>query len=186
MSAPFADDDRAFIRGILTSPADFTGWLAYADFLDERNDPRAEFLRLELRKDDPDLSPTARADLLARVEELREQFDPEWVAVFDRPKVENCRDPFAYRCPEKWEHLRATDDPEVRVCDACRDRVHYCHTLTEARKHAGMGHCVAVSLGVERYPNDLRPAEEYVTMGIMLPDPPPAPDEPPRRRWRFW
>lgn len=193
MSAPFTSEDRAFVRNILNNPADLTGWLVYADWLDEHGDSRAEFIRLELKKDDPDLTRADREHLMERLEELREQIEPEWVAVFDRPKVEHCE--FEYRCPKQWESLRATADPEVRACDECRQKVYYCHTLYSARAHAERGQCVAVSLGVERYPGDLDvDARAGMLMGVMafpddMPEPKPGDDEssPPRRSWwKFW
>lgn len=50
------NDDKDFIRAILADPADDTLRLVYADWLEERGDPRAEFLRLELALVDvPDL-----------------------------------------------------------------------------------------------------------------------------------
>ncbi|VTT99196.1 unnamed protein product [Gemmataceae bacterium] len=50
MSAPLSFEDKAFVRAILNSPADLTGWLAYADWLDEHEDPRATFIRLEVKR----------------------------------------------------------------------------------------------------------------------------------------
>jgi uncharacterized protein (TIGR02996 family) len=187
MSAPFTDEDRAFLRGILTNPADLTGWLAYADWLDEHDDPRAEYIRLQVRRgeltpDDPELS-----TIDDRLRELREGFNRYWVAFFDRPPVEHCLPEFSFKCPKQWQDLGLTREVGVRHCDDCRQSVYYCNTLAEARAHARRGRCVAVSLAVARYPGDLADEPEvylHTTMGIMaLPDPPPT-----RRRpwWKFW
>ena len=47
----FTPDDRAFIRKILSNPAELTAWLVYADWLDEHDNPlHAEFLRLMARR----------------------------------------------------------------------------------------------------------------------------------------
>jgi hypothetical protein len=53
--------------------------------------------------------------------------------------------------------LRPTGDRAVRSCDACQQNVHYCDTITEARRHAQDGHCIAVDLGVIRRERDLEP-----------------------------
>jgi len=184
MSAPFTDEEHAFLRGILTNPADLTGWLAYADWLDERSDPRAEYLRLqvrrgELRPEDPEL-----AAVDDRLRNMREEFNPYWVAFFDRPPVEHCLPEFSFKCPKQWQDLAITPEVGVRHCGDCRQSVYYCDSLSDAQDHARQGRCVAVSLAVARYPGDLGDVPVVVNMvGLMLPDPPPV-----RRRpwWKFW
>ena len=42
-------DEAAFLAAIAAEPADDTRRLVYADWLDERGDPRGEYLRLELQ-----------------------------------------------------------------------------------------------------------------------------------------
>ena len=184
----FTTDDKAFIRAILANPAELTGWLVYADWLDEHDNPaQAEFLRLmarrgQLRNTDPE-----KYTVEERLRELRAALEPVWVEVFDRPKIENCDAVFRFKCPNLWESLKVTGDPTVRHCAACEKKVHYCHTLPEAQSHARRGNCVAVQLGVLRFPDDLKPRErdefEYITLGMpALPEP-----QPPRRPWwKFW
>lgn len=188
----FTDDDRAFLRGIMSNPAELTAWLVYADWLDEHDDPRAEFLRLEVKRLAHDTSQTERFGIVARLEELRSALDPDWVAIFDRPRVENCDKLFAFKCPKQWEKLKGTDDPTVRHCDACQKQVYYCNTMRQAYDHAQKGDCVAIAEGVARFPGDLDhdPDQPRVirTMGIMyMPDPEPEPPPPTRRPWwKFW
>lgn len=43
------EDDIAFQRAILANPSDTTLKLVYADWLQERDDPRAEFVRLQVQ-----------------------------------------------------------------------------------------------------------------------------------------
>jgi uncharacterized protein (TIGR02996 family) len=188
MPVTLSDEDKAFLRAIINNPAELTAWLAYADWLDERDDPRGRFIRLELRRLDPGITQTERYGVIAGLEDLRPNLDPDWVAVFDRPRIENCDELFAFKCPKRWEELKGTADPAVRHCEACGKSVHYCHDLTAAYAHARRGACVAVGEGVPRYPGDLEhdPAEPRVarTMGLlMMPEPPP-----PRRQpwWKFW
>ena len=40
-------EDEAFIRAIVQSPGDETARLVYADWLDDRDDPRGTYLRTE-------------------------------------------------------------------------------------------------------------------------------------------
>ena len=113
------------------------------------------------------------------------------VAVFDRPGIENCDDLFAFKCPRKWERLRAAGRADVRSCDVCRKDVYYCHTIGEARAHAREGRCVAVAQTVERLHNDLseRAPGEYCGLPVLgrlrVPDDPP-PVITRRPWWKFW
>lgn len=43
------EDDIAFQRAILANPSDTTLKLVYADWLQDRADPRAEFVRLQIQ-----------------------------------------------------------------------------------------------------------------------------------------
>jgi uncharacterized protein (TIGR02996 family) len=84
-------DDEAFIRAIVEARGDDTPRLAYADWLDERDDPRSKFLRAEhewarkRRKKDAVLKLAAKLDAL-------------WVARVSRPPVGAC-----------CEHIRFAD-----------------------------------------------------------------------------
>ncbi|MBA4062630.1 MAG: hypothetical protein C0501_02770 [Isosphaera sp.] len=187
MSPPLSAADAAFVRAVLNNPAELTAWLVYADWLDEHDDPRGRFIRLEVRRHDPDLTEAERYWVTGELGNLRPTLDPDWVAVFDRPPIENCDELFAFRCPKKWEALRGTDDPGVRHCDACGKAVHYCRDLWEAYGHARRGACVAVAGGVARHPGDLGhdPTAPRVLemIGLLR-----MPEPPPRRRpwWKFW
>ena len=191
MSHPaFTDDDKVFIRAILTNPAELTAWLVYADWLDEHDDSiRADFLRLSVRLSAPETTQTERFGILAQLEDLRPMLDADWVAVFDRPHIENCDERFAFQCPKQWEKLRGTEDPTVRHCDGCQKKVYYCRTMRDAYKHARQGDCVAVDSSVPRVPDDLAhdPDGPQIvrTMGLLLRSEPEP--EPPRHPWwKFW
>jgi hypothetical protein len=59
----------------------------------------------------------------------------------------------------------------VRLCDACREQVHYCDSVETARDQARQGHCVAVTLGVARREGDLNPPPEpRMLLGLIRPD----------------
>jgi uncharacterized protein (TIGR02996 family) len=78
-------DERAFFRAISSKPLDRTVRLVYADWLEERNDPRAEFVRVqvqlsELPPDDP-----SRPAVEAREQKLRAACPAYWLARLDPP-----------------------------------------------------------------------------------------------------
>lgn len=79
-------DEEAFLRAIGNAPADDLSRLGYADWLEERGDPRAAYLRLSVqaanraRESLPldDLRPALRAALVTAPVEWRERVGP-WV-----------------------------------------------------------------------------------------------------------
>jgi uncharacterized protein (TIGR02996 family) len=148
------NDDSAFIRAIVARPDDDTVRLVYADWLEERGDPRGEFLRLEAA-----LARSRDARQISagqtRLQALRKEIAPDWLAQMSRSKIELCESQFAFQCPKQWDKLRPTDEPGVRFCDACSENVYYSHTIEEARQHAWRFRCVAVDAGVERKEGDL-------------------------------
>jgi len=176
-------DDRAFLDRILTTPADSTPRLVYADWLDEAGTPgeaaRAEFLRLQAEL------PRARKGrgraIRSRLRELAASLEPDWLAVVSELAIENCGAggtavdrfslrtiEFDYQCPRQWEQLRATDNDGIRYCEACHQDVYYCDTIMSAREHVEEGHCVAVDIGLPRKPRDLEPPRRMV--GFISPE----------------
>jgi uncharacterized protein (TIGR02996 family) len=173
--------DQSFFKAVIDQPDNDTLRLVYADWLEEQSDPRSQFLRLEaeLRTLPAD---SLRARLKrARLRQLRSRCDPAWLAQMDRTRIENCNRLTLLVCPQQWEKLRPTGEPDVRFCETCRKTVHYCPSIGEARRHASQGHCVAVDSRVERRPGDLgadRPRlPAGVIMGFRMPFPEPQPGQ---------
>jgi uncharacterized protein (TIGR02996 family) len=80
------DNELAFLTTILKTPADDVGRLVYADWLQERRDVRAEFLRLDCQLTRLDSAkPSSR--LRRRFEELGRTLDPDWVALVRRQQA---------------------------------------------------------------------------------------------------
>jgi uncharacterized protein (TIGR02996 family) len=76
---PVDPAEEAFLQGIRADPLDNTVRLVYADWLAERGDPRADYVRvlcawLALRR------PASGAALIERERELRAGLDPGWLA----------------------------------------------------------------------------------------------------------
>ncbi|HSQ56088.1 MAG TPA: TIGR02996 domain-containing protein [Gemmata sp.] len=190
----FTAEDNAFLRAILDIPEDRNTWLIYADWLDDRGDPRAEFLRLAvtqrlMTEDDP-----ARPEIDARLTQLRAELHPQWMMMFDTAPVGNC-----HGC--HWGDLTATDVPDIRICHRCKEAVIYCHTLDEARQYASCGQRVALSTrilaeDVAREPAfqedapepelvfDVEDAWENYLPAVAPPRATPAARR--RRWWKFW
>jgi uncharacterized protein (TIGR02996 family) len=147
--------DDPFLRDLLAKPDDRQTRQVYADWLEERGDPRGEFLRLEdalaaLPKKDP-----SRQKLQTRLRELRAAISPEWLAQLDKARIENCGVEFEFQCPKQWEELKPTETARVRFCDACQRNVYHCATVQEAQEHADRRECVAVDSRVVRVRGDL-------------------------------
>jgi uncharacterized protein (TIGR02996 family) len=192
------NEESAFLRAIAEDPNDEGTRLVFADWLEERGDPRAEFIRLDcaVRR------MTGREEDYGEVQdrwwELRAELDPAWRAVLGQSVIENCHVRFQFRCPARWQKLKATELPMVRLCDRCHKEVHYCDTIEKAKEHACAGHCVAVDLRVDRHPGDLAEGE-FELEGLLMGDMGDF-DEgeldldgalvalPPRKKpwWKFW
>jgi len=73
------EDDTAFQRAILANPADTTLKLVYADWLQDRADPRAEFVRLQVQLNGMVESESA-AQATEWLGKMGSNLDPKWVA----------------------------------------------------------------------------------------------------------
>jgi uncharacterized protein (TIGR02996 family) len=83
-------EENAFIEAIRSSPHDDDTRLVYADWLEERADPRAEYLRLDVALANIGYSvlPSVReeeANQQKRLEELSHTLAPEWRVAMSRP-----------------------------------------------------------------------------------------------------
>jgi uncharacterized protein (TIGR02996 family) len=167
-------DESAFLQALLADPTDDDLRLVYADWLEEHGQPafapRVEFLRLTAEQVTNPGSKSQQKARLQRLQQLAAGLETDWLAVASRLPLENCQKKrreaetrrgysirFDYLCHRRWEDLNTTEDQTVRFCDGCRQQVHYCDTIMEARKHAKNGHCIAVDLGVIRREDDLAP-----------------------------
>ena len=136
-------DDEAFLSEIQKSPYDDTPRFVYADWLEERGDPRAEYLRLECEIAALQKGDALFKELQPRLHELRQNLDVRWIAAVGRTKVGNCGT-FAFACPQRWEKLKKTGNPRQRHCDVCHRTVYYCETGDDVKYRALRGECVAI------------------------------------------
>jgi uncharacterized protein (TIGR02996 family) len=71
--------DEGFLRAIQDDPGDDSVRLIYADWLDERGDPRGEFIRVQCRLAHLSPDDEARPGLLERERELLEKHAEKWL-----------------------------------------------------------------------------------------------------------
>ena len=100
-------DDDAFLQAVVAAPGDDAPRLVYADWLDERGDPRGAYLRAEIAWAQGDR--TAGHDHLIRVGEL---LDPIWVARITRPPAGVCCDKVHFRDVEPSPSLSELAEAE--------------------------------------------------------------------------
>jgi uncharacterized protein (TIGR02996 family) len=77
-------EEAGFIRAIIATPGDWTPRLAYADWLEERSDARAELLRLLYTFSQLGDAVGDGDTTLVRLRELQVSLDPRWVALMYR------------------------------------------------------------------------------------------------------
>jgi uncharacterized protein (TIGR02996 family) len=145
--------ERAFLEALQAESEDDGLRLVYADWLEERGDPRSEYLRVEVQLANRIEDPRRRLALEARLSELQKHLNMLWTEVVARSAcILNCGASdgrplvrFTFLCPNQWGMLQPTDDPAVRFCAGCQQKVYRCETTAQARDHALSGHCIAIS-----------------------------------------
>src|SRR5262245_13561869 len=151
-------EEDAFVAAILAAPHDDTPRLVFADWLDERGDPRGELLRIatELEALEAADPPTDIRGRLARVRRIgqltrrwRELIRPEhraWLAVVHRGPL-HCGGVPDAECPGSWERLPPEEGrPFARYCRACTHWVRLCWSRQEAEQVLWSNRVVALAV----------------------------------------
>jgi uncharacterized protein (TIGR02996 family) len=82
-------EEAGFIAALLAEPDDRTTLLVYADWLDDRGDPRAEYLRLLAAEKSEE---ARHEEIRAQLVELRTRLDVGWLTLIgSRHFGPNCR-----------------------------------------------------------------------------------------------
>jgi uncharacterized protein (TIGR02996 family) len=81
--------DKGFLEAIRANPDDRSVKLIYADWLEEANDPRGEFVRVTLALAELPQQDKRYPDLYAQWRELRPLAGAEWLALVDRASAED-------------------------------------------------------------------------------------------------
>jgi uncharacterized protein (TIGR02996 family) len=77
-------DEDAFLRAILASPHDDAPRLIYADWLEERGDPRGEYIRLLCALDGLPGDDARAVEMRERLQALEARIDLSWRALLSR------------------------------------------------------------------------------------------------------
>jgi uncharacterized protein (TIGR02996 family) len=77
-------EEAAFLSAIANAPDDDTVRLVYADWLQDRNDPRADYLRLEVKRHRMTPRQRRTEDPFYQLERLRPHATPDWLSRIDR------------------------------------------------------------------------------------------------------
>lgn len=93
-------------------------------------------------------SETARVKL----EELATTVDVAFRAQVADVAIERCRES---ACSARWTKLKLSLHPTQRSCDTCKQVVHFCDTVSQARVLAAVNRLVAVEPARSRGPDDL-------------------------------
>lgn len=105
------NEDEAFIRAIVDNPGGDTPRLVYADWLDDHDDPRGQYLRAE-----HEWAATHDPSEREALRQMAKALNPVWVARVSRPPVGVCCDHLGFsECGPK------VDDAEV---DRVQSRLH--------------------------------------------------------------
>jgi uncharacterized protein (TIGR02996 family) len=74
-----SDEAERFEQALAADPDDRAGWAAYADYLAERSDPRAELMHVQLALEDEGRSAADRRALQDREQEIFARYQREWL-----------------------------------------------------------------------------------------------------------
>ena len=55
---------------------------------------------------------------------------------------------FKFECPQQWDSMTATQNPDIRFCEQCKEAVYFCHTEEELRNRGQHGQCAAIAIPV--------------------------------------
>ncbi|MCE9562758.1 MAG: WGR domain-containing protein [Planctomycetes bacterium] len=105
-----SSEAEAFEKTIQANPRDLAGVAAYADFLAERDDPRGEFMQIQIALENESLPKPERKKLLKREVEFLGTHEAEWVGNwaehFDAPTSTEGRGQINHTGGRKYEFKR--------------------------------------------------------------------------------
>lgn len=146
-------EEQPFLDEIRANPDDDAARLVYADWLEERGDVRAEYLRVEVEYQDARRRLWRSRQVQKRLHEIRQSIGLDWLAVVARTRIENCCD---RRCPEFWAALTSTNSCTIRSCGECGGNVYYCDSILLAQQMKRMDRPITIDPSLKRRNNDLQ------------------------------
>jgi uncharacterized protein (TIGR02996 family) len=80
-------DEDAFVQALLAAPGDTSLRLVYADWLEERGDPRGEYLRLLVLIDTSSTAEQLTDEVIERFRHLEKQINLHWLGLVNRGRI---------------------------------------------------------------------------------------------------
>ena len=138
---PIDAAEAALVDAIIDGDA--ASRMVYADWLDERGDPRAEIVRTL----EGGIAPSEAQ--LARLVPT----NVRWRARVLQPVIEGCAR--GEECPGHWGAVARTGRADLRTCGRCQKLVLYCVDAPQAREHIELGGVIVLDPLSLRWPGDL-------------------------------
>lgn len=153
-----SQDELEFLKEIESDLDGDSARLVYADWLEDRGDPRSEYLRLEYELTSGNGTTRDLESVVARVNKLNSSIDPAWLALVSRSAIEGCYQHFDENraCPKLWRALNKTESPTIRICKKCKLSVQFCTNLNDASWFQQQHIRIAVESTLERNKDDLQ------------------------------
>ena len=171
------DDETVFLNEIREQPELQANREVYADWLEEHGDPRAEYLRLQMKLGRLERTSNARRAIQRKMRRLAAEIGQDWLVELEQAPIENCHSTgeeeqdinFEFECPQVWSHLSPTEDSDVRMCEQCQSPVFFCQSVPEANSMAQAGACVAIDSTLRRKPGDVKGGIGFMLGRVMVP-----------------
>lgn len=188
------EGEEPLLAAVLANPEDDGPRAVYADWLRDRDPQRAAYLQLTLTEhldaSDRDAEWAALAHDSRPIGPGSTHRPPPppvpapWLALIERTELYNCPQTLgpstehAEACPQRWEALRLTANPQVRHCPICSRPVTFLTTIYELNAHSEFRSCVAVE---GTLPPPFEPYESEGPAYQSQVQPPPTPRTVPPR-----
>lgn len=150
--------EAPLLYACMQRPQDKDARHRYLQFLESERDVRAEALRLHEQLTETANGPAkpsaASCMQRATLRKLLTLIDSVWWVTMSAasqvfhcgaaPKTETPHIRFRFLCPNIWESLEPTSDPNRRFCESCGEHVHFTDSLARAEELARKGACISI------------------------------------------
>lgn len=150
--------EAPLLYACMQHPKDKDARRRYLQFLESERDVRAEALRLHDALTEPangQALPSAASSVQrTSLRKLLALIDGVWWATISgasqvfhcgaAPKNQTPHIRFRFLCPNIWDSLEPTSDPNRRFCESCGEHVHFTDSIDRAAELARQGACISI------------------------------------------